>query len=160
MTITIGTTLHDNGVKLLVTYYDGHTETITGGYDDNLDKQYLGTKPVTIGYKGVTTQIMVTTVCAKMTCERCGFLYELYPDGSNPGCPRCISKTPVFTGNVLKYEEINYTNDILEELYEKGFDGIFSIVDRPMSLEDAIKNSNRLVENAAERIMRIIRIRL
>lgn len=120
MTITIGTTLQQNGVKLLVTYYDGHTETIINGYEDNLDTKYLGTKPVTIGYKGVTTQLMITTVCAKMTCDRCGFIYELYPDGTNPGCPRCISKTPVFTGNVLEYEEINYTNGILEQLYEKG----------------------------------------
>jgi hypothetical protein len=120
MTITIGTTLQENGVKLLVTYYDGHTETITGGYEDNLDKQYLGTKPVTIGYKGVMTQLMVTTVCAKMVCERCGFIFELYPDGINPGCPRCISKTPVFTGKVLEYDEVNYTNEILEELYGKG----------------------------------------
>lgn len=120
MTITIGTTLQQNGVKLLVTYYDGHTETITSGYEDNLDQQYLGTKLVTIGYKGATTQIMVTTVCAKMTCDRCGFVYELYPDGTNPGCPRCISKTPVFTGNVLVYEEVNYSNEILEELYENG----------------------------------------
>jgi hypothetical protein len=120
MTIIIGTTLQQNGVKLLVSYYDGHTETITDGYEDNLDRQYLGTKPVTIGYKGASTQLQVTTVCAKMTCERCGYIYELYPDGTNPGCPRCLSKTPVFTGNIFEYEEVNYTNEILEELYKEG----------------------------------------
>ena len=109
MTITIGTTLRDNGLKLLITYMDGHTETITEGYVDNLDNQYLGTKMVTIGYKGASTQILVTTDCAKLVCDICGFLYELYPDGTNPGCPRCISKTPVFTGNVLKYDVKEYT---------------------------------------------------
>jgi hypothetical protein len=120
LTITLGTTLQDNGLKLLITYMDGHTETITEGYIDNLDNQYLGTKMVTIGYKGANAQILVTTVCAKLICDICGFLYELYPDGTNPGCPRCISKTPVFTGNVLKYDVAEYTQEILEKMYQKG----------------------------------------
>lgn len=120
LTITIGTSLMDNGVTLLITYFDGHTETITSGYEDNLDKYYLGTKPVTIGYKGVTTQLMVTTVRPKMTCDICGFIYELYPDYTNPGCPKCISKTPVFTGNVLNYDVTINTNEILEKIYAEG----------------------------------------
>jgi hypothetical protein len=120
LTITIGTSLQENGIILLVTYMDGHTETITDGYIDNLDKQYLGTKMVTIGYKGAGMQILVTTVCAKMTCDICGFIYDLYPDGTNPGCARCISKTPVFTGNVNGYDAINYTEEILEKLYQDG----------------------------------------
>ncbi len=119
-TITIGTSLKDNGLTLLVTYMDGRTETIMDGYVDNLDRQYLGTKMVTIGYKGVTTQILVTTICAKITCDVCGFLYDLYPDGTNPGCPRCISKIPVFTGNVLRYDAEEYTDEILERMYENG----------------------------------------
>ena len=88
--IVIGTRLQDNGVKLLVTYMDGHTELLTSGYIDNLDRAYLGTKPVTIGYKGATTTVLVTTVCDSMTCDVCGYEYKLYPDGSNPGCPKCI----------------------------------------------------------------------
>ncbi|MGF7142534.1 hypothetical protein HNQ56_000952 [Anaerotaenia torta] len=131
-TITIGTTLKENGLKLLVTYMNGRTETITEGYVDNLDKQYLGTKMVTIGYKGASTQLLVTTVCAKMVCDVCGFLYDLYPDGTNPGCPRCISKIPIFTGNILEYEGKEYTDEILERMYEKGsydltMDNTFSI---------------------------------
>lgn len=39
-------------------------------------------------------------------------------------------------------------------LYEKGFNSIFSIVDKPMTLEEAIENSEILLENTAERIMR------
>lgn len=120
MTITIGTTMQDNGIKILVTYMNGHTETITTGYIDNLDKSYLGTKQVTFGYKGVTTQLLVTTICAKMTCDICGYVYNLYPDGTNPGCPRCISKTPIFTGNVLEEDKAVYTNEILDELYTDG----------------------------------------
>lgn len=119
-TITIGTTLQENGVRLLVTYMNGHTETITSGYDDNLDSGYLGTKTVTIGYKGAVTYLMVTTVCAGRICDICGQEYELYPDGTDPGCPFCIQKTPIFTGNVLHYEEKEFTESMLDKLYDKG----------------------------------------
>ena len=120
MTIAIGTTLQDNGVKLLATYYDGHTEIITGGYADNLDTNYYGSMIVTIGYKGVTTQLRVITERVKMTCSICGRTYYLYPDGTDPGCPYCITKIPVFTGNVLNYEGSEFTDTILEKLYTEG----------------------------------------
>lgn len=120
LTITIGTNLQQNGVRILVTYMDGRTETITSGYDDNLDSAYLGTKNVTIGYKGAVTYLMVTTVCARRVCEICGREYELYPDGTDPGCPYCIQKTPVFTGNILNYEEKVFTETVLKKLYAKG----------------------------------------
>lgn len=45
-----------------------------------------------------------------------------------------------------------------QELYNKGFDSIFSIVDKPMSLDEAIENSEELIKSASERIMRIFRI--
>ncbi len=120
MTIAIGTTLQENGVILFVKYLDGRTESISSGYVDNLDNGYVGTKLITIGYKGATTSIMVTTVCKKMICDICGYVYDLSPDGSNPGCPMCISKTPVFTGNVLTYDNTDYTDVILDDLYEDG----------------------------------------
>lgn len=116
----IGTTLQDNGVKLLATYMDGHTEEVTSGYIDNLDTGYLGTKPVTIGYKGVAITVLVTTICNTRECDICGYEYKLYPDGTNPGCPRCIQRIPVFTGNILEYERINYNEEILKLLYDKG----------------------------------------
>lgn len=118
--ITIGTTLQDNNIKLLATYMDGHTEEVSSGYIDNLDIHYLGTKPVTIGYKGASVTVMVKTVCATMICDICGYEYNLYPDGTNPGCPRCISRIPVFTGNVMEYEHVNNTGEILDLLYEDG----------------------------------------
>ena len=45
-----------------------------------------------------------------------------------------------------------------EELYSKVFDSIFSIVDKPMQLEEAIENSVLLLQNTAERIMRVLKI--
>jgi glycerate kinase len=39
-------------------------------------------------------------------------------------------------------------------LYTKGFDGIFSIMDKPMKLEDAIDNTKELLENTTEAIIR------
>jgi glycerate 2-kinase len=47
-----------------------------------------------------------------------------------------------------------------EVLYENGFDTIFSIIDKPMTLKQAIRNSETLVEAAAERIIRALLIRL
>lgn len=118
--ITIGTTLQDNGVILLITYLDGHRETISSGYVDNLDKKYLGAQTVTIGYKGLTTTLRVITVRAKTTCTICGYVYELYPDGTDPGCPKCLEKIPVFTGNIMVHENAEYTEHILEHLYQEG----------------------------------------
>lgn len=40
-------------------------------------------------------------------------------------------------------------------LYEKGIDSIFSIVDKPMRLEEAMENSEILLEEATERIIRV-----
>lgn len=118
--ITIGTTLRDNNIKLLATYMDGHTVEVSSGYIDNLDIHYLGTKPVTIGYEGASVTVMVKTVCATLVCDICGYEYNLYPDGTNPGCPRCISRIPVFTGNIMEYEHVNNTEEILNILYEEG----------------------------------------
>lgn len=44
-----------------------------------------------------------------------------------------------------------------ESLYEKGFDSIFSIVDKPMSLDTAIENSSILIEKTTERIIRVFK---
>jgi len=138
--ITIGTTLQENGVVLLATYMDGHTEEVSSGYIDNLDKNYLGTMNVTIGYKGASVTVVVQTVCARVICDICGYEYELYPDGTNPGCPRCIQRIPVFTGNVMEYEHINHTNEILESLYSKG-EYMFNIND-VFSVSVRNKNTN------------------
>lgn len=155
MTITIGTTLQDNGVKLLVTYMDGRTEVLTSGYDDNLDMAYLGTMTVTIGYKGAVTYLLVTTVCAKTRCEICGREYDLYPDRTDPGCPYCIQKIPVFTGKVLTYEEKEYTDAILDNLYSKGIynmqtDDTFTIIVKNKSLSESRKLIQRIFPSLSD----------
>lgn len=42
-----------------------------------------------------------------------------------------------------------------QSLYGKGFDGIFSIIDKPMLLHEAIDNAAELLEKAAESIVRL-----
>jgi hypothetical protein len=42
----------------------------------------------------------------------------LYPDDTDPGCPYCQAKTPIFTGNVMSYFREYYEHEILEELYD------------------------------------------
>ena len=118
ITIDRGTSLSDNGVSLLAVYLDGRTEYLTEGYIDNLDKQYVGAQIVTIGYKGMYASLTVITKRNRILCPVCGRYYELYPDGSDPGCPYCRSRTPVFTGNVMKYYTEHHTKEILKELYE------------------------------------------
>ena len=45
-----------------------------------------------------------------------------------------------------------------DSLYELGFNGIFSIIDKPMSLDEAIKNSSELVKEATYRIINLYMI--
>lgn len=41
-----------------------------------------------------------------------------------------------------------------DELYDYGFDSIFSIIDKPLTLEQAMKDSDILIEKAAHRVIR------
>lgn len=43
-------------------------------------------------------------------------------------------------------------------LYEKGIDSIFSIINKPMTLEEAMENAGFLLEDVAERIVRVLHI--
>lgn len=49
------------------------------------------------------------------------------------------------------------TVEDIEKLYEIGVSSIFSTMEKPMSLEDAIKNAATLLEKSAERIFRLIK---
>lgn len=118
LTIYRGTTLKENSVILFATYFDGHTEYVETGYSDNLDKYYIGTQDVTISYKGKNVNLMVITKRNIMQCPVCNHWYELYPDGTDPGCPYCKARTPIFTGNLLKYYANIYSDEILKEIYE------------------------------------------
>ncbi|EIW00949.1 glycerate kinase [Thermoanaerobacter siderophilus] len=50
------------------------------------------------------------------------------------------------------------TVEDIEKLYEIGVSSVFSIMEKPMSLEDAIKNAPTLLEKSAERIFRLIKV--
>ncbi len=112
-----GTTLPENGVVLLATYYDGHTEFVYDEYIDNLDRYYVGFQLVKLSYKGKNTTLNVTTKRNIVKCPVCNNWYELYPNDEDPGCPYCIAKKPIFTNNILIYNTDNYTDQILNELY-------------------------------------------
>lgn len=112
-----GSTLRESGVFLKVTYYDGRTEIVRSGFTDTLDKNYVGEQTVTIGYGGATTTLLVYTGRIKVNCSVCGYEYQLYPDDTDPGCPKCLAAVPEFTGNVLRYKESVSYGEILDELY-------------------------------------------
>lgn len=119
ITIYRGTTLKENGVVLFATYFDGRKEYVENAYIDNLDRYYVGTQNVTISYKGKDVNLSVTTKRNIVQCQVCHHYYELYPDDTDPGCPYCKARSPVFTGNVLKYYSDTYSDEILKELYEE-----------------------------------------
>lgn len=47
----------------------------------------------------------------------------------------------------------------IESLYEHGVVSVHSILDGPMSLEEAVKNTGFLVEKSSEQIMRLFSLR-
>ncbi|EGD52480.1 glycerate kinase [Thermoanaerobacter ethanolicus JW 200] len=49
------------------------------------------------------------------------------------------------------------TVEDIEKLYEIGVSSVFSTMEKPMSLEDAVKNAPTLLEKSAERIFRLIK---
>jgi hypothetical protein len=126
-TIYRGTTLAANGVTLLATYLDGHTELLESEYIDNLDRYYVGSQHVTMSYKGHYVYLTVVTKRNLKLCPVCHRQYELHPDDSDPGCPWCAARTPIFTGNVMQYYTKVFEEDILEALYEG--DGIYRFTD-------------------------------
>lgn len=75
-----------------------------------------------------------------------------------------FGKTPFGVANVAKKYGIPVIAIVggigigAETLYEKGFDSIFSIVEGPISLEEAINNGKPLLKKASERIMRLLKI--
>jgi Zn finger protein HypA/HybF involved in hydrogenase expression len=110
--------LEAEGVGLRAVYLDGHVVYVYHGYVNNLDPDYVGIQTVTIGYKGLTTTLQVEIVRNKKKCEVCGLYYNLYIDDTDPGCPYCKAKVPVFTGNVMDYCRATYEDEIITELYE------------------------------------------
>jgi glycerate kinase len=76
-------------------------------------------------------------------------------------CQTAFGKTPFGVAQLAKEKNIplialaGSLGEGYQTLYDKGFNGIFSIIDKPMSLEDAIDNAAQLLENAAENVIRL-----
>lgn len=72
-----------------------------------------------------------------------------------------FGKTPFGVAQIAKTKNIpvivlaGSLGEGYKTLYEKGFDGIFSIIDHPMSLQEAIDQTSELLENAAENVIRL-----
>jgi len=72
-----------------------------------------------------------------------------------------FGKTPFGVAQIAKEKNVplivlaGSLGDGYQTLYEKGFDGIFSIIDKPMALQEAIDNAGVLLENAAEAVIRL-----
>ena len=114
------TTLEQNGVKIKATHLNGTTEILTTGYLHNLDNHYVGEQTVTIGYRGMYITLMVRVHRKQKLCTICGREYELYPDGTDPGCPYCLARIPIFTGNILSYYREVPMSEILKEIEKHG----------------------------------------
>lgn len=72
-----------------------------------------------------------------------------------------FGKTPFGVASVAKKKNIPVIalaggiGDGYSDLYDYGFHGIFSIVDKPMTLDESMKNSKELVREAAYRIINL-----
>ncbi len=75
-------------------------------------------------------------------------------------------KTPYGVAMLAKKYDIpviaicGWIGERAEELYQKYFDSIFSIIDKPMGLDEAMEHSEVLLESTAERIMRAVMINI
>ena len=49
--------------------------------------------------------------------------------------------------------------DGIEPLYDHGIDAVFSILDQPMELADALRKADKLIQSVVENIMRTFRLR-
>lgn len=72
-----------------------------------------------------------------------------------------FGKTPFGVASEAKKNDIpvialaGSIGEDIDELYEMGFSGIFSIIDKPMGLDEAIKNSSELIKEATYRIINL-----
>lgn len=70
-------------------------------------------------------------------------------------------KTPFGVAQLAKAKHIPVVavagslGDNYQMLYQKGFDAIFSIIDKPMAIEDAFENTSELLQNISESIIRL-----
>lgn len=106
-------------IALVLIFRDGHRELKAEGYImEGYDPFKEGMQTVTVSYEGFETTLTLELVnsLSSVTCPE-GHLYYPDEDGTDPGCPYC--RLGVSNGTV-RYYNIRYTSEILDELYEKG----------------------------------------
>ena len=119
-----GEELQAESVWLTVNFQNGSEVKITPdseGWLDDFDENFTGLQAVTIQYHGVQTQLIVVT--EGNPCRNCGVKcegryyldYELFPY-----CVKCMSKVPLFTGEVQSVEYKQTTGEIVESLDREG----------------------------------------
>lgn len=71
-----------------------------------------------------------------------------------------FGKTPFGVAQIAKQNNVpviainGSLGDNYQSLYNKGFDGIFSIINKPMTLDEAITNASTLITESTENIIR------
>ena len=107
--------------------------------------------------RGIEIVISVTKLAEKMEGADLVFTGEGRMDSQT-----AFGKTPFGVAQVAKERNIPVIalagglGDGYQALFDKGFDAIFSITDKPMTLDEAIANSEELIENCTESIIRLL----
>jgi len=110
-------TMPDIGVILI--FRDEHREMVTDGYTvENYNPYTLGMQTITVKYESFSTGLTVEVVntLSSVICPN-GHVYYLDEDGTDPGCPYCRLEG---SHSTVRYYDIKYTSEILDELYENG----------------------------------------
>lgn len=106
-------------IAVVLIFRDGHRELVTDGYVlENFNPHLLGNQTVTVNYGGFSTTLLLEVVntLSYVICPM-GHIYYLNEDGTDPGCPYCV--TGSYKGTV-NYYDITYISDILDRVYTSG----------------------------------------
>ena len=119
-----GKTLTGEDIWITAIFPDGSERIVTPedeGWQDNYDENYCGIQHVKISYCGVDTSVQILS--RNETCKQCfesceGRYYTDYV--SFPYCTECMSKVPLFTGDVYEEKKEITFGEIVSLLDEAG----------------------------------------
>lgn len=119
-------------ILLTASYLYSSDKTITGGYNiSGYTPDIMGEQRITISYteNGTTrtTQITINVTGLHKTCPKCGIVYELREDDSDPGCPVC-KNTIVKISVTPEYVEVEQGHELPITVLATYADGSANIV--------------------------------